>query len=105
MARSPGPARAIERHEAAVGTIWRVPVLAPTRDRTGTTAPAHHRTPGPLRLELFEVPYRDAGTPAADSGVEPAGLVLPRAGNRLGWRGWVAGVPGGGLPLRAGGSR
>ena len=47
-------------------------------------------TPDPLRLDLFEsTPYRSTGTPAAASGVELQGLVLPREGSKLGWRGWL----------------
>jgi hypothetical protein len=47
-----------------------------------------------VRLELFSVPAPvtpegSLGTPAVACGVEAAGPVLPREGNRLGWRGWL----------------
>ena len=44
-----------------------------------------------MRLDLLDNPaFASPGTPRAAYGVEPVGLVLPREGNRLGWRGWLA---------------
>ncbi len=85
-----------------------VPVLAPpTRDRTWNPF-QRQRSFGAVRLDLFETtPYRASSDPVSSSGTgEPvppsglgtsgwscgviqSGLVLPREGNRLGWRGWL----------------
>jgi hypothetical protein len=44
-----------------------------------------------LRLDLLETSaFASPGTTALSVGVEAAGLVQPREGKRLGWRGWLA---------------